>query len=227
MASEDQGLAVQFRGYARHIVAKYSKIFNVSADVREELLAVAYLALVEAADRYDLSLGTQFLQYASYRVKGAVLRELNGSKGWKGIKPERARLKLQLAYNAIRDDDVRQTDLEGVLNVAANAAVSFGLYVAGSEGDVAEVIKDPKAESPELALEKSETKARIKKGLSGLSEREQFVLDCYYYKDMTFEEIATALQQQGLTDADQPVSRSWISRIHARAIGKMKKKLAG
>jgi RNA polymerase sigma factor (sigma-70 family) len=227
MASEHQGLAVEFRGYAHRIVAKYSKIFNVSENVREELLAVAYLALVEAADRYDPTFGIPFLPYASYRVKGAVLRELNSAKGWKAIKPERARLKLQLAYNVVRDADVRRTDLEGVLNVAANAAVSFGLFVAGPEGDVSNVVVDSNAESPEEALEKNETQARIKTALDALSERDQFILHCYYYKDMNFEEIAIALQQQGLTEGDQPVSKSWISRMHAKALEKTKKKLAG
>jgi len=226
MVSEDQSLAVQFRGYANSIVMKYSKLFNVSPDVREELLAVAYLALVEAADRYDPSMGTPFLPFASYRVKGAVLRELNYSKGWRGLDPERARLKLQLAYNAIRDADAGRNDLEGVLNAAANAAISYGLFVAGPEGDVSGVIVDSKAESPEEAAQSNEFKARLRKALRTLSEREQFVLQCYYYQDMTFEEIASAFQQQGFSDSDQPVSKSWVSRIHGKALEKMKKKLA-
>jgi RNA polymerase sigma factor for flagellar operon FliA len=225
MASEDQSLAVQFRGYANRIVMKYSKIFNLSADVREELLAVAYLALVEAADRYDPGLGVPFLPYASYRVKGAVLRELNCSKGWRGRDHERVRLKLQLAYNAIRDADAGQTDLEGVLNAAANVAISFGLFVAGPEGDVSEAIVDTNAESPEEVAESNEFKARLRKALRALPEREQFILQCYYYQDMTFEEIARALQKNGLSDGDQPVSKSWVSRIHGRALERMKKKL--
>jgi len=226
MAPDEQSLAVQFRGYANRVVMKYSNIFNVSEDVREELLAVAYLALVEAADRYDPGHGIPFVPFASYRVKGAVLRELNYSKGWKGRDQERARLKHQLAYNAIRDVDTGRTDLEGVLNAAANAAVSFGLFVAGPEGDVSEVIIDPNGESPEEAAERSEGKARLRKALSTLSDREQFILQCYYYQDMTFEEISIALQQRGFSDGDKPISKSWVSRMHGKALDKMKKKLA-
>jgi RNA polymerase sigma factor FliA len=225
MALDDEGLVVQFKNYAHHVVAKYSKIFNLSDDVREELLAVAYLALVESVDRYDQSMGTPFLCYASYRIKGSVLQELNRLKGWKGVKPEKARLKLQLAYNAIREADVGKVDLGRVLNVAASAAVSFGLTLAGSESDVSEAIVDLNSESPETALIRTETQEKIKLAISTLLERDQFVLNCYYFKDMTFDEIALALFEQGFTDGDQPVSKSWVSRMHSKALEKMKKKL--
>jgi RNA polymerase sigma factor for flagellar operon FliA len=193
--------------------------------MKEELLSVAYLALVESSERYDTEAGVPFLAFASYRVKGAIIQELNRLKGWKGVAPDRARLRLQLAYNAIRESDSSAKGLESVLNSTAKAAIAFGLSQSGSEADIADHVADSNSDSPEEALAKRELRSRVQSVMGVLSERDQYVISCYYFQDMNFEEIAIAIHKEGYTSGDEPVTRSWVCKIHARALKKMKVEL--
>ena len=52
----------------------------------------------------------------------------------------------------------------------------------------------------------------LKEALGQLSKNEKTLIELYYYQDMTLEEAASQL---GL-------SKSWASRLHARALTKLK-----
>jgi RNA polymerase sigma factor (sigma-70 family) len=67
------------------------------------------------------------------------------------------------------------------------------------------------SDSPYDTFEKAEAIQWLRKGMKSLSEQEQRVITSYYYQQKTLEEIGRELK----------LSRSWVCRIHARAVKKL------
>jgi RNA polymerase sigma factor for flagellar operon FliA len=68
---------------------------------------------------------------------------------------------------------------------------------------------------PQQQVEKIERNSAIRRALDSLPEKERRLLELYYYEDRTLLEAGQAL---GL-------SKSWSSRLHARAITLLKQAL--
>jgi RNA polymerase sigma factor for flagellar operon FliA len=71
------------------------------------------------------------------------------------------------------------------------------------------------APQPQLHMERRERNRAIRDALDSLPEKERKLLQLYYYEDRSLAEVGAAL---GL-------SKSWSSRLHARAIMLLKQAL--
>ena len=76
-------------------------------------------------------------------------------------------------------------------------------------------IKDQKAEDAEKSFELGQAQEKVKEVIDKLPDKERELIRLYYYKGMTLDEAGAKL---GL-------SKSWASRIHARALERMAKML--
>ncbi|MGQ0503922.1 MAG: sigma-70 family RNA polymerase sigma factor, partial [Myxococcaceae bacterium] len=175
------------------------------------------VGLLEAADRFDPKIGANFLTFAHYRIKGAIfdgLRKMGVLKG-----PD-----LRTAYAGERaaaylgnlsdresggnrggsfDDDVRELS-----NAVTGLAAVFAASMEGA--DSLQLADETLPADQRIELE--QLKTRVRTAISKLPEKERKLLQGYYFQSKTLEEAGSEIGQ----------SKSWASRLHARAIERLK-----
>ncbi|HZS41036.1 MAG TPA: sigma-70 family RNA polymerase sigma factor [Polyangia bacterium] len=213
--------------FVRSIAAKIKEQLPREIEF-DDLVAYGMQGLLEAAERYDGRHGTSFTTFAYYRVRGAMFDGLRGM-GWlprseyaRQRFEERAAAYLQnladreagAASLGSDDPSPRAVNLEDELRYLAEAlggvAAIFvtSLDAQGDGGDAA-------GPHPQQHVERRERNRAIRDALGALPEKERRLLELYYYEDRSLAEAGQAL---GL-------SKSWSSRLHARAIAMLKSAL--
>ncbi len=189
----------------------------------EDLVAYGTQGLLEAADRYDGKHGASFTTFAYYRVRGAIFDGLRGM-GWLP-RGEYARARFEeraAAYLANLADREAGAEayggpgaaraLEDEVRDLANALGGVAaVFITSLDLDDEQAMTD-EAPHPQERIEQREVETTLRGALSGLPEKERRLIELYYFEEKTLEEAGTAL---GL-------SKSWASRLHARAIDLLK-----
>ncbi len=195
----------------------------------DDLYNYGMQGLLEAAERYDRKHGVGFQTFAYYRVRGAMFDGLR-AMGWLP-RHEYQRLRFEeraatyLANLAEREAGAAASE------PPANGAVNLEdemRHLAEALGGVAAIFVtsiDPHADSgdvaigtaaaPQLAMEHKERDYAVEQALAKLPEKERKLLQLYYFEDRPLEEVG---KMMGL-------SKSWSSRLHARAIDLLKQNL--
>jgi RNA polymerase sigma factor for flagellar operon FliA len=212
--------------FVRSIAAKIKESLPKEIEF-DDLVAYGMQGLLEAAERFDSRHGTSFTTFAYYRVRGAMFDGLRGM-GWLP-RAEYARLRFEeraAAYlqNLADRDAGAATSGDTVESITIEEEMR---YIAEALGGVAAIFvttmdaRREEAESgsatpvPQQQVEKSERNRAIKSALDSLPEKERRLLELYYYEDRSLAEAGAAL---GL-------SKSWSSRLHARAVTLLKQAL--
>jgi len=78
-------------------------------------------------------------------------------------------------------------------------------------------LDEPATAPPQQHMERRERSRTLRRAIDSLPEKERKLLELYYYEDRSLAEAGAAL---GL-------SKSWSSRLHARAITLLKAALSG
>src|SRR5271170_7513574 len=73
IATRDQKLLVRLIKAFEPLVLKYARKYAAYGIPKEELIAIANLALVETAHRFDPEKGFKFSTYISHWIKGTML----------------------------------------------------------------------------------------------------------------------------------------------------------
>lgn len=216
--TEDRAQLVEKYGqYVRSLANQVRKQFNARLDL-EDLVSYGNVGLFEAAERFDPKVGANFLTFAHYRIKGAIFDGLRHMGVLKG--PDQRSLYLSertssyLSSAAARDsgprtfnDDVREVE-SAVTSLAA-------IFACSLEGQEHLQLRD-EGLGPEERLELAELKQRVKAAIEKLPDNERRLLVAYYFEGKTLEEAGAVIGQ----------SKSWSSRLHARAIERLKGFLA-
>jgi RNA polymerase sigma factor for flagellar operon FliA len=225
-AKERQRLVDANVPFVRSIAAKIKEQLPREIEF-DDLVAYGMQGLLEAAERYDGRHGTSFTTFAYYRVRGAMFDGLRGM-GWLP-RAEYARLRFEeraAAYlQNLADRDAGASAAGG--GTAAASLEDEMRHIADALGGVAAIFittldaRREEAESgtttpvPQQQVERSERNQAIKQALASLPDKERRLLELYYYEDRSLAEAGQAL---GL-------SKSWSSRLHARAITLLKEAL--
>lgn len=220
-AKERQKLVDANVPFVRALAAKLREGLPSNVDY-EDLVSYGMQGLLEAAQRFDGRHGASFTTFAYYRIRGAIYDGMRGM----GFVP-RAELTRQrveeraaayLSHLAERewgeeDPAPKALDLEEEVR-----------YLAEALGDLAAIFLAsldaggglPAALQPTQHLERRERNRALQAALATLPEKERRLLELYYYEDLNLDEAGTKL---GL-------SKSWASRVHARAIVMLRKALS-
>jgi len=190
-----------------------------------ELVSVGVLGLIEAANRYQPSLGVPFDAFARRRINGAMLDALRGLD-W----VPRSLRKLQ------RDVDGAMTNLRHTLGrepeaeeIAAALGVSPREYdtkldelrlaevavlqPAGTSEDSLDLLDVAVDEQgPYRQLERRELRARLAAAIMELPERERQILAMSYEQEMTLAEIGQVIG----------VGESRVSQLRTQAIVRLR-----
>ena len=213
---ENRSLLLEKYGpYVRSLANGVRKQFNSRLDI-EDLVAYGNIGLFEAAERFDPKLGANFLTFAHYRIKGAIFDGLRRMGVLKGPDQRGAylsdRTNSYLSAQSSANSTARaRTFADDVRDVSDAVSSLAAIFATSLEGMEHLQLKDESL-SPEDRLELSELKARVRAAIETLPENERNLLVGYYYEGKTLEEAGQSIGQ----------SKSWASRLHARAIERIK-----
>jgi RNA polymerase sigma factor for flagellar operon FliA len=211
----------KYGAYVRSLGAKVRKQFGGKPDL-DDLVAYGNIGLIEAADRFDPKVGVNFLTFAHYRIQGAIydgLRKMGTLKGGdlsKVYVGERTTAYLQNAADreSGRNDSPKTAD-DDSKEIATAVESLAAIFAASLEGMENLQVRDESL-GPEERLEQEQLKSLVKRAMEKLPEQEKKLLTAYYYEGKTLLEAGEVIGQ----------SKSWASRLHARAIEKLKDFLA-
>ncbi|MCA1665522.1 MAG: sigma-70 family RNA polymerase sigma factor [Myxococcales bacterium] len=191
----------------------------------DDLYNYGMQGLLEAAERYDRRHGVTFQTFAYYRVRGAMFDGLR-NMGWLP-RHEYARLRFEERAAAYLSN---LTEREAGAAVAAAAGELVNLedevrQVAEALGGVAAIfvttmeghkekgdVASGMTPTPQVDVERQERDVAVEEAMKELPEKERRLLQLYYFEDRPLSEVG---QIMGL-------SKSWSSRLHARAIELLK-----
>jgi len=191
----------------------------------DDLVAYGTQGLLEAAQRYDGRHGAAFTTFAYYRVRGAMFDGLR-RMGWLP-RAEWARTRFEDRATAYlgnlgeRDAGQRRGgDGGSVAEDVRDLASALGGVAAIFIASLSERDEEQLADGAPLAhegLERREVEGSVRAALARLPDKERRLIELYYFEEKTLEEAGAAL---GL-------SKSWTSRLHARAVDLLQQGLAG
>ncbi len=205
-------LVVEYMGF---VTALAKKILRGLPDFVElgDLESYGQIGLIEASRRFDPARGVQFKTFAYYRIRGAIYDGIR-KMAWFEKDPDWD-VNFQAATNEILTDSAdSNSGSHGSMTLEDEISATRDtiMRIAGarllsldheSMGDIA-----GDQESPEEAAELASVVQIVRESLEQMDEKERAVLENYYFNHMTLEEAGATL---GL-------SKSWTSRVHARAL---------
>lgn len=182
----------------------------------DDLASQGREALLAAARSFDPDRGVPFRRWANLRIRGAMIdavrsqgnvprrvyRQLRALQAGDRIHETAAEEQAAAPARAAEDADAKVSDQLG----SAAMAMALG-FLSMKSGEALDRASDP-GESPEDAVARAELVTAARAAIAERPEAERKLLERHYFDDVTFEEAAREL---GL-------SKSWASRLHARAI---------
>ncbi len=213
---EDQ-LAIQYLPAVKAMAFRLKERLPSSVDFLD-LSAIGTEELIKLARRYDENLNDNFWGYAKKRVYGAMLDYLRSLDIL-----SRASRKLVKAidyaveeYRLIHDEEPTNEELADILDEDISkihdARIASSIYTVMPLHDQLQVGDEGAALA---VIEREELIAVIKKILSSYKEREQLIIQFYYFEELTLKEISEILN----------ITESRISQIHKSIIQKIKESI--
>ncbi len=210
---EDE-LAIQYLPAVKAMAFRLKERLPSSIDFLD-LSAIGTEELIKLARRYDVSLNDSFWGYAKKRVYGAMLDYLRSLDIL-----SRASRKLVKAidyaveeYRVTHEEEPTDEELAEILQEPIekvhDARIASTIYTVMPLHDQLQVGDEGAALA---SIERDELVGTIKGILSKFKEREQLVIQFYYFEELTLKEISEILN----------ITESRISQIHKSVIQKIK-----
>lgn len=214
MKHKEDELAIQYLPAVKAMAYRLKERLPSSIDFLD-LSAIGTEELIKLARRYDETLNDSFWGYAKKRVYGAMLDYLRSLDIL-----SRASRKLVKAidyaveeYILLHDEEPTDEELSVLLNESVEkvheARVASSIYTVMPLHDQLHVGDEGAAL---IQVEKDELIEVIKSILSSYNEREQLIIQFYYFEELTLKEISEILN----------ITESRISQIHKSVLQKIK-----
>lgn len=191
-----------------------------------DLVSVGVLGLIDAATRYQPSLGVPFEAFARRRIHGAMLDALRGLD-WVPRSVRRLQRDVDRVITQLRHTLGREPESE---EIAASLGVTAEVYDemldelrsaeiatfrrTGSDrdgfGEIEVAIDD--GAGPHTLLERNELRRQLAAALGELPEREKQILALYYERELTLAEIGQVIG----------VGESRVSQLRTQAIARLR-----
>jgi len=205
----------RFRVRHRRLVGAFTRFFGYQ--------------LVDAARRFDAARGVPFRAYANFRVRGAVIDGIRATARLPRRVHERLRAldDARLVSESAAEDTLAApappgspADAERALSAhlaSMATAMAIGLVAEAGRGEEGELTSVDTGSTPEEALADAELLGRVRVAIETLPKEEAELVRRHYLEGERFDRVAT----------DLGLSKSWASRLHTRAIGRLTKRLRG
>ena len=222
----------------RRLVDRYMHLVEAIAstvyrDVREhiekdDLIGWGTTGLLEAAERYDPGLGTSFATFAYYRIRGAIydglrkMTQLPHRRYRRFAAAQRASEYLEHAgqrtlarRNATPGNPASTVEsLRELYDTMRSIATMLTISLDDYESSGQQPLSSEQANADALLVQKR-LRQKLQQAIAALPNKERhFIEQCYYEG----KSVSAAGRQLGL-------SRSWSSRLHARAVERLRDRL--
>ena len=212
-------------GVARSVARRYRSKGIASEDLDQ----VAYVALVRAADKFDVSLDKDFLTYAVPSIRGEIKKHFR-DHGWV-VRPPRRTQELQpqvvaagqelthLLGRSPRPSEIAShlgVDVEEVIEALAMDGCFRPTSLDVPVGDGGSSVLGDLLEGEETGVQASEARMLLAPVLRQLGERDRRILYLRFFEGLTQSQIA---QQVG-------ISQMHVSRLIRRALEKVREEIA-
>jgi RNA polymerase sigma factor FliA len=213
------------RNIARRVRVKLPRHIEL-----EELESAGAIGLMDAATRFDPSMGVQFKTYAEVRIRGAMLdslREMDWAprsvrKQFNEMKKIYSRLEQSLGRQPSEDEVCDELKIPTeryhellnkfcALNIAHLSTPGPEEYERKTESQISIFSHSPD-KTPSEIIHNSEIKQIMEKAIGRLSSRLKLIIMLYYFEDLHFKEIGEILG----------VNESRVSQCHSEAIRKLR-----
>lgn len=215
---EDQ-LAIQFLPAVKAMSFRLKERLPSSVDYMD-LCAIGTEELVKLARRYDESQNDSFWGYAKTRVYGAMLDYL---RSLDMVSRSSRRLIKEIdhaieVYMADHDDEPSDGELSEILGIeeekVREARIASDIYTVLPLDDQ---LGTPEEGGVLERLEHEDLVESIQEVLMGFEEREQIIIQLYYFEELTLKEISEIVN----------ITESRISQIHKSVIRRIKEAVGG
>lgn len=205
---------------AWHLHARVSKVIEI-----DDLIQIGYYGLVTAAQKYTPQEGVNFSNYASLRIRGAMVDHLR-----KNSNLCRTTIKMQQRFNHAEQKLIKlhrrqpeQAEIademaislselqEWIKNFAANHHESMDQVY-----DDFSIIFASNTNDPEEELQNKDLKKLLIEALKKLPEKMALVIQLYYVEELNVYEIAEVLE----------VTIGRVSQIKSEAVKKLRTHIA-
>lgn len=192
----------------------------------DDLMSYGREGLLDAARRYDASRGVPFRAFATFRIRGAIidgLRQLSHL-------PRRVHERLSAAEAANRYSEggaedslttsgrLGPSDADKALadHLAGMAtAMALGMVATRVRPEDDDLTGTAGPEDPERQLTRAQLAVVVRRSLDSLPMEEATLVRRHYLEGERFDHVA----------AELGLSKSWASRLHTRALGRLAKSL--
>ena len=205
---------------AWHLHARVSKVIEI-----DDLIQIGYYGLVTAAQKYTPQEGVNFSNYASLRIRGAMVDHLR-----KNSNLCRTTIKMQKRFNHAEQ---KLINLHGrqpeQVEIADEMAISLSElqewiknFAANHHESMDQVYDDfsiifaSNTNDPEEELQNKDLKKLLIEALKKLPEKMALVIQLYYVEELNVYEIAEVLE----------VTIGRVSQIKSEAIKKLRAHIA-
>jgi RNA polymerase sigma factor for flagellar operon FliA len=213
----------QNQGLVRSLATKIHRKTGRTVEL-DDLVAYGHIGLMEAARDFDPERSVRFSTYAFYRIRGAIYDGL-ARMCW-GNANQRRKSKFDRLANEVlaidsgseaieRDARSEATWLSGLCGKMS--VVLFSTMLSCDETTAMEGnLEDPSVSAPDSQICSQELNCRLEEAIASLSDESAALIRDTYFNDLTLQEAGKKLG----------ISKSWASRLHARALERMVKYLS-
>lgn len=217
LKSEQDNLVLAYMPALRKMAFRLKERLPSNIDVND-LISVGVEEMIKLSRRYDKEQNDSFWGFAKKRVSGAMLDFLRSldvlsRNNRKILKNIDALIDEYYRDNEKEPDDEYlasrlDLDVEKVKEVKLAHAISYTLPI---DEQIELYNEDDTLEK----LEKQELLEKIQEILEELKERDQLIIQLYYYEELNLKEISEILN----------ISESRISQIHKKLLKKLRERL--
>jgi RNA polymerase sigma factor FliA len=214
---EQDDLVVQYLPAVRAMAYRMKERLPSSVDVND-LISIGTEEMIKLSRKYDKDQNDNFWGYGRKRVQGSMLDFLRSldvmsRADRKLIKLVDKEIDKFLSENGEEPEDeylanLLEEDIEKIRE-ARNGSKVVALM------PINEQITILSEEDTTSSVEKEELIELVQKILEEFNEREQLIIQLYYFEELNLKEISAVLE----------ISESRISQIHKKLLGKIKNKL--
>jgi RNA polymerase sigma factor for flagellar operon FliA len=201
------------QGLVHHLARRIAEKLPKSVEF-EDLVGYGQVGLSEAARDYDATRGVQFSTYAYYRIRGAIYDGVSKMNWGKYVKKTNyQRMANEVLTLDSLDSQQNEPGIDASLSWFADQtrklAVVYLCSVAGQGGELDPV--DDRRPSADAVVTEQDTIRYVKELITQLPSQARLLIEDVYFRGKTIEEAG----------ARQGISKSWASRVHARALEKL------
>jgi RNA polymerase sigma factor for flagellar operon FliA len=215
-ATDEQTLLVQYGPLIDKLARRISSRIG-NQNLTDDLWSAGALGLLDAAQRFDTSLGIRFETFVQHRIRGAMVDELRRldhlPRRLRAETSRAARVRETLGKELGRPAEDHEVAAKlGIDVTTLGATEALSLAPAPL---LPETLRSLLAASPEDEALRAEAKQQLAKAIAALPDRLQTLLSLHYVEDLTYREIAEVLH----------VSQPRVSQLHSEAVGKLRSAL--